>query len=205
MALRRRDARRTGPRYQSAVNGLREEALDDRRLADARVAGDEHQPPLTGQRLLQQPCQMIELSLAPVWRDHRPGQQHRRKTNRKPSRGRGRLRGDVERGILLQHSPLELPQAHGWIDAELVGQHASESLIALERLCVAARSVQSEHQLSSEAFAPRMTTHQSLELRHELTVSGKCKIGLDPILQISHSLFLEPSRLQLGERLFELP
>ena len=42
----------------------RDEALDDRRLADPRLSRDEHDPPLAAARLREQPLQLRELAVA---------------------------------------------------------------------------------------------------------------------------------------------
>jgi len=105
-------------------------------------------------------------------------------------RGSGEL--ELERGVLLEHAALELPQTCGGIDPQLVGEHTPEGLVALERLRVAARSVQREHLLPAEALAMRLTADERLELADQLCVPSQLEVHLDPLLEAREMMLLEP-------------
>ena len=99
----------------AAAADLRNEALDNRRLADPRLAGDEHEPSASSKCLLTQASEIRQLALAPG-RSH--GEVSRGLVSLGDRPGRGRVGpGELERGILLQHPPLEFTQTRRRIDS----------------------------------------------------------------------------------------
>ena len=60
-----------------------------------------------------------------------------------------------ERRVLAQDRRLQLPQLVAGLETELVCQNGSRVPVALERLCLAIRPVQGEHQLSPQSLPQR--------------------------------------------------
>ena len=54
--------------------------------------------------------------------------------------------------------------------------------VAVERLHLAARAVQREHQLRPRRFTQRMLSHERLQLAHQRTVPAQRELGIDPKL-----------------------
>jgi hypothetical protein len=161
-----------------------EETLDDRGLADPGLARDEHQPPLTGPGLCEQPLELNELARAACRRLGDGGRNpwRSRPLGRHPWCVCGSA-GGVERRVLLEHAPLEIPQRRWRLDPELVVEHAPERLIRIECLCVSPRPIQGEHVLGAEPFAQRMTGDQALQLTDDISMIAKREICLDPPLE----------------------
>src|SRR5207237_4962616 len=116
-------------RDQECALALRggEETLDDGGLADPGLARDEHQPPLTGAGLREQTLKLNELARAAGRRLGDGGGNPRRcrTLGQRPWRTCGSARG-IERRVLLEHAPLEVPQRRWRLDPELVIEHAPE-------------------------------------------------------------------------------
>src|ERR1700675_4520013 len=83
--------------------------------------------------------------------------------------GRGRSR--IELGILPQDRPLELLQGERRLDPERLDQHLPSIAVGGQRIRLAPRPVERNHELSAQAFPEWMLTHQGLELRDQLEIS----------------------------------
>ena len=152
-------------------------------LADPRLAGDEHEPPATGDRVVERAEQRAELALAAD----------------EPAGGGGRRRcGRVELGVLTQDRLLELAQLATGLDPELVHERAARVLVGAERLGLAPRAVQRAHVLAAQALAQRVLGDQRLELGHDVAAPER-QVGLDAIRDRLQAQLLEP----LGRRLCE--
>ncbi len=90
------------------------------------------------------------------------------------------------------------------LDPELVEEGCARCPVRVERLGLAARAVEREHQLRSERLTQRMLGDERLELRHELRRAAGGEVCLDPLLDRRDALFLEPRclerKLAIGER-----
>ena len=101
-------------------------------------------------------------------------------------RALGRRRsGQVERRILAEDRELELAQAWPRLDPELVDEPCPRGLEGGERLRLAARPVEREHQLAAQPLAQRVLRDERLELGDELGVPTEREVGLDPPLERS--------------------
>jgi hypothetical protein len=89
----------------------------------------------------------------------------------------------VQRCILVQDGALELLERWAWVDAELIGERLPRLLVCLQRLGLATRPVQGQHQLAAQPLAQRMGDDQRLKLTCQLGVAAAGKVGLDPILE----------------------
>ena len=66
---------------------------------------------------------------------------------------------------------MELPQLAARLDAELLHEQPARGLVGGERVGLAARAVEREHQLAAKPFAKRMLRRERLELADELGVA----------------------------------
>ena len=71
----------------------------------------------------------------------------------------------------------------------------------MQRLGLTTRPVQRQHQLSADALAQGMLTHESVELADQLVLATEREIGVDPNLQRRQTRLLQPGDLSLSERL----
>ena len=71
----------------------------------------------------------------------------------------------------------------------------------LERVGVAPRAVEREHELGAQALAQRLLPGQRLELAHELGMAAEREVGVDPSLQAGQAELLQAGDLGLGEGL----
>src|SRR4051794_12666470 len=82
----------------------------------------------------------------------------------------------VEGGVLSEDRLLELAQRASGLDPELLDECSSRLLVGLERLRLAARPVQRNHQLATQALPQRMLPGKRLQLPNEIGVSPQHQI-----------------------------
>ena len=114
---------------------------------------------------------------------------------------RSRRLRELERRILAQDRALELLQRRARLDPELVDEHASRGLVGGQRLGLAARPVEREHQLAAQALAQGMLGRERLELRDQRGVPAEGEVGVDPPLDREQVHLLEAPDRRLRERL----
>ena len=172
---------------RSAPPGVATHLLGQPALADARLAGDEDQPSLSGQRLVERGHQRGELMLA---------------SDEGVPRGselRLARRGEVEAWVLAQDRLLELAQLPSRLDSEPVDEGAAGVLIRGQCLRLSPRSVQGQHELAAQALAQRMLGDQRLELAHHAAAAQR-QVGLDAIAHRIEPALLQPRDLGLRKR-----
>src|SRR5207248_11173614 len=76
--------------------------------------------------------------------------------------------------------PLELLAR---LEPELVREQAAGRAVDLERLRLAARPVEGEHEPAAQPLLERMLGDERLELADELGVAAEREVGLDPLEQ----------------------
>jgi hypothetical protein len=96
---------------------------------------------------------------------------------------------------------MEALEAWRRLDAELIRQRPAGITVGLERLRLAARAVEREHQLSSLALAERVLRDQRFELADDLGVAAKLEVGVDSVLDRRQPQLLEAPDLVLRKRL----
>jgi hypothetical protein len=87
------------------------------------------------------------------------------------------------------------------LQPELLGQHISRLPVALQRVGLAARAVEREHQLCPQPFPQRMLGDECLELADDHVVTSEGKVGVEPLLHDREPQLLESADLRLRERL----
>ena len=107
----------------------------------------------------------------------------------------------LERRILRQDAALELVQRRRRLDAELLHERLARPPVDVERLGLASRPVEREHQLPTETLAQRMVPHERFELRQHGSVASERELRLETLLERGEPQLLEPRDRGLGERL----
>ena len=122
-------------------------------------------------------------------RGRRPRRRRPARPRRAPRRGVGAGRAarggrsaaaglwSRERRVLLEDALVQRPQRLARLDPELVDEQPPPGGERLERLRLAARAVQREHQLAAQALAQRMLGDQRLELGDHLAVLDRSRAG----------------------------
>ena len=80
---------------------------------------------------------------------------------------RGRLlrrRHELKLRVLGEYRPLELSETFSRLDPELLHQRPASILVGLQRVRLAIRAVEGEHQLRPKPLSVRMVADQRLEL-----------------------------------------
>jgi hypothetical protein len=90
------------------------------------------------------------------------------------------------------------------LDPELLDERGARVAVGLERLGLAACSVEREHQLRAEGLPQRMRRDERLELADELRRAAPGEVGIDPLLLRGEPELLQPRGLErkvdVGER-----
>ena len=127
-------------------------------------------------------------------RDHAALPRRRRKLGR-------RLLRDFERGIVAQDRALEPLQLGRGVEPELVREREPRRAVDLERLGVAPRAVEREHQLAAQPLPERVRRDERLELGHEVVVPAEAELAGEPLLLGVEPKPLEPGDLGAGKGL----
>ena len=102
---------------------------------------------------------------------------------------------------MAQDGLLELAELRPRLEAQLVEQDASRILVCLQRVRLAAHTVEREHQLATQTLSHRVLGHESLELADDLVVAAEAEISFEPALERGEPQLFEPGDLRLCERL----
>ncbi len=91
--------------------------------------------------------------------------------------------GNRELGIVIQDLPLEALQLPARLDAELVDERPSRGLVDVERVRLAPRAIEREHQLATQPLLEWMLGDEGLELGDQGGVTAELEVRLDPLDQ----------------------
>ena len=147
-------------RLRAAGLALRGELAHQPRLADARLAADEHEPAVARDRRVPPLAQRGELRSAA---DERQRGERGRAGTVMRNAGAGRLRDGIARGccILLDRRVHRARFRHR-LGVQLVAQRAREPLVLLQRAGAVTRFVAQPHQRAQHVVAPRVVREQPL-------------------------------------------
>ena len=109
--------------------------------------------------------------------------------------------GGLQRPVVREHRALEVPERRARLEPEAVKQSRPRGPIRLERLCLAAGSVEGKHVLRAQPLAERVLAHKRLQLRDERGVPAELQLRVDPQLKRREADLLEPRDCALRERL----
>src|ERR671910_41359 len=180
---------------RAVVSRTCEQLLGEAALADARLTREQEKAPPAGQCVVESGDELGQLGFAArkaASRDH---------LRRLP---RGRLlrhRGELKLRVLGEYRPLELSETFSRLDAQLLHQCPASILVGLQRVSLAVRAVEGEHQLRPEPLSVRMVADQRLELCDHLGMTAEVQLGLDEVLPGRDPRLLETADLALRERL----
>jgi len=105
-------------------------------------------------------------------------------------RGRARARHLLPEDLLMQ-----LLQLRTRLETELVNERAPRGVVRVERLGLAARVVEREHQLDAQPLPQRVLPDERLQLGDELGVATAGELRVDPVLEHCEAELLEPPHL----------
>ena len=182
---------------ERALRELRRQA----RLADARLAVHEHDPPAAFAHL------GVGGSPAPRGPTTRPTNVPspaavEGRGQREPRRLAGGCRAvEIQRRGLLEDRLLQLLERRARLEAQLARQELARARVDVQRVALALAAIQREHELPDERFAPRVGGHELPQLADELGVAVAQQVRRDARLERSQPLLLEPRDLGRRERL----
>ena len=99
-----------------------------------------------------------------------------RRRGRRPNGNGGR-----QRRILIEDRTVELVQRRPGVDPQLVDQGFARGGVHIERLGLASRPVQREHQLTAQALSQRVLARQLLQFPDEAAIVTTAEVGIDPV------------------------
>ena len=118
------------------------------------------------------------------------------------ARRRGRVAdAAVQGGILLQDRALKLLQHPAGLKAQLLPQQLARLPVDRQRVGLAPRSIQRDHQLPDDALAQWIPAHQHLELPHQPYVLAERQLRVDSVLHGGESRLPKPGDLAPREGL----
>ena len=112
----------------------------------------------------------------------------------------GRRRA-VEPGVVLEDPALEGLELLAGLEPELVHEPAPRLLERLERVGLATRAIQRQHQLGREALAQRVLAERGRQPPGRVNVPALGELALEPPFQRDQAQLFEPRDLALRERL----
>jgi hypothetical protein len=95
---------------------------------------------------------------------------------------RGRRLRELEPRVLAQHRTLQPLERRARLDPQLVDEHAAGRLVGGQRLGLAARPVEREHQLPAQTLAEGVLRRERVELRGQCGVTAEGEVCVDPHL-----------------------
>ena len=162
-------------------------------LADPRLADQQEQAPTAGEGVIETADQLSQLGIAThkrlAWGLHRRVGRHQLGCRQLKLR------------VLREYRPLEPAEPLARLDPELLDQSPARLLVGLQRVRLAVRPVQGQHQLRPRALSVGVVADQRLELPHHLGMTTERQLRLDQLLQPRRAQVVEPSDLPLREGL----
>ena len=106
-----------------------------------------------------------------------------------------------QRRVLREYRPFELAQPLARLDPQLLDQRPAGVLVGLQRIGLAVRAVEGQHQLRPQTLPIGVLCDQRLQLPHHLGMTTKRQLRLDQLLERRDAQIIEPGDLALRERL----
>ena len=102
------------------------------------------------------------------------------------------LRRSGRRDLMAQDRLLEALQLLAGLEAEVVVEEPAGASVRGERVGLAFRPIQREHQLPPQPFPVRVVADQRFQLVDQLGSLAELEVGLDPILQCRQAEVVQP-------------
>jgi hypothetical protein len=99
---------------------------------------------------------------------------------------------------LSQNGGLQRHQRSGGVDSELISKDDTETLKTPERVCLASRSIESQHQDGPPAFAEWLLLNGEFSVRDDAIVVTELKASIQQRLLGPDAQFIKASYLCLG-------
>jgi hypothetical protein len=145
---------------------LSDQLLGEATLADPGLAAEQEDAPTAGEDVVETGDELSQLALAAhkgaAW-----------------SLGCRLLRRQVETRVLREYRPLELAQPLARLDPQLPDECPAGVLVGLQRVRLAVRAVQGQHQLRPQALSVGMLADQRLQLPHHLGMTTERQLHLE--------------------------
>ena len=147
--------------------------------------------------------------------DPRPPTPPRAPGRATPARARGRrragavpgrrrcgdgARGRRERGVVFEDGSLKRLQLGARLEAQLVHEGSPRLTVSLQRLGLATRAIEREHELTPRALPQRLLRDERSRVADDLVVVTRGKLEVDAILDRRGSRLLQAADLRLGDR-----
>jgi hypothetical protein len=87
------------------------------------------------------------------------------------------------------------------VQPELLVDLRASRAVAVQRLHLAARAVQGQHQVCPPRLAQGVLGHERLELAHQRGMAPELQLGLDALLHHGQAQLLQPLDVQARRRL----
>jgi hypothetical protein len=172
------------PRAAVGGGNGRGRALERRGRGALPVSGDAQQPVGDGRRDLPRIAARAD-------RDHDRGRDDDRgPSGHEPAAAMTAVRRrapPAERRVLAHDRLVEGAQPLPRFDPELLGQRAPARLVDVERLRLATRAIQREHQLPACALAQRLARDQVAQRSDRVGIVAQGELGLEPLLLHRHA------------------
>jgi hypothetical protein len=110
-------------------------------------------------------------------------------------------RRSFERRVLPQHGALELLQLRVWIEPMLRAEQDTALTVNGERFSLAARAVQSQHQLPAQPLTQRVPGDECLEFWNQQLVTPQREFSLHALFDVTDAQQLELLDVGMHERL----
>jgi hypothetical protein len=107
----------------------------------------------------------------------------------------------VEGGIVSENCTLEVLQLVPGFEPQLLVEQAAAVVVCRERLGLASRAIESDHQLATKTLAERMFRNEGLELADDVGMSARHEISFDPAVETRKPYLAETRDLGLREAL----
>src|SRR5262245_59732643 len=121
-----------------------------------------------------------------------------------PRAVRRRLR-ELQRYVLLEDRPLQLPQSRARLERKLLDEERPPGTVDSKRIRLPPGTVEREHELRAQPFTQGMLGNEYLEFGAQCGLPTERKLRLDPVLYRRGTQLLEPHDLEPRELLkFEI-
>ena len=110
-----------------------------------------------------------------------------------------RRRHAHERALLAQDRSVQRLELGPRLDPELVDERPAGVVVGGERVSLATRAIEGEHQLRPQALPQGVPAHERLDLGRKLRVDADFEIRRDPVFEHAQAKILQPVDLRLRE------
>ena len=104
----------------------------------------------------------------------------------------------VERRIVIEDGPLEVLQFPTRLNPELAVEDLASLVIDVERVRLAPRAIEREHQASRERLAQRHLSDDPAQLGHDFEMVAAGQLSIDSPLEYERTKLVEPRPLSSG-------